>query len=661
MFRASQLIGMRQSAMAGARRHKVCVLGAKGAGKTCFLAGLAVLSEPNRNSPITLIHEDTKTADYLDSLRATLRRGVWPPPTTATVILDMTVVVDGVAVDMRVVDYAGEDFTGALRILDRDSVDELYRFSREADVFLLLFAPHLDLVSEGKPKDVESLVERQRAHLQAIAAVWREQNGQAQPSAAFVRPELGLVITQCDRVPGLNSPRAAKTYLDSNAPHFVQRLGEFSSLVKCFAVSAIGLPLQPDSGAGTQGSDGDSGRVSPFGYEPLFRWIRGSRRRRSWWRKTKFIGAVAVVGAFVVVAPFVIREMTSDKFSDVLNNSTLTDIEKVLRVSEWGDGGWLNNEAKRGREEYLSGVISTLDEGLNAAATEGDFQRLRKQVEELEGPLTVMAPFDRDLGALSGRLKLRERSARLKVIEDGFIAQPRPRMFVDDVQRFIDDYASGDDVDKVREMLKGLALSEMEQRRDTLKNMPLGDSKQVAAKAAALSDFAREFERQLAAEEVAGMRKAAELARLACGQGRKGQWRVTVVRTGGMRNAYQQDVELLKGGGETVCTFKDGGGPARDKTWTAPAASITWQAGESLKVLLVIDGWWDVRVGYLKDDGPMAIGLLVGKQKLNVDPDGAKYVNDPYAEFQLIDPRGVAVTEEDWNAVEEFIFPGTRL
>ena len=62
---------------------KVCLLGATGAGKTCFLAGLAVLSEPDRKSIIDVLHDNKGTADYLDSLQDTLRSGNWPPPNNA--------------------------------------------------------------------------------------------------------------------------------------------------------------------------------------------------------------------------------------------------------------------------------------------------------------------------------------------------------------------------------------------------------------------------------------------------------------------------------------------------------------------------------------------------------------------------------------------------
>ena len=182
---------------------KVCLLGASGAGKTCFIAGLAVLSEPDRASIITVLHDNKSTADYLDSLQDTLRSGQWPPPNNATFILDMTVIVEGRAIDLRIVDYPGEDFTGALRTLDIAEIDELYRFSKQAQIFLLLFSPHRDLAADDADTATKTLIARQRAHLQAITQVWKDRELGTPGEDKRSHPvELGLVLTQCDRVPG---------------------------------------------------------------------------------------------------------------------------------------------------------------------------------------------------------------------------------------------------------------------------------------------------------------------------------------------------------------------------------------------------------------------------------------------------------------------------
>ena len=654
---ATAAVGPRQ-AQNHSRQVKVCMLGAKGAGKTCFLAGLAVLSEPNRKSIITAIHDDPETADYLDSLQATLRGGAWPPPTTATVILDMTVMVEGAAVDLRVVDYDGEDFTGALRTLDRESVEKLYQFTREADIFLLLFAPQRDLMDDGSAEKAKTLIERQRAHLQAIAQVWREKVGQNDAPIGNSRPELGLVVTQCDRVPGLNSPKAAKAYFGVHAPHLVDRLAEYASSVSCFALSAIGPPVAAGTSANTQGTDQPPPAISPFGYEPLFRWIRGHQARKRWWRKPWVVGVAAATVLVALAAPFVDREIRSSRVLTVLDSPTLTDVEKTQRSS-----GWVNQAAARRRADFLREVLATLDEQLKAATTDDDFQRLRVEAEALSDKTCDSGSFRGEFSEFSARVKTRERQLRLDVLVDGYNAQPRPSAFVDHCRRVVEEYRSGDDVERVRKFIEGIGGEIIQAQRDTIKKMPLGTSSQVAAKANAIFEFTREFERQLPEEEVASMRKGAELARLAAGQGKQGPWEVTLVRSGGLTVPYWQSVIIARNrGGEVMHTFKGSGdGATRDKTWSASPARIGWQAGEPLHVKLMVEGRaWDVDVGYLQDSGPMAIGMLVGRHDLNVEPGSESYVAEPYVEFRLSGPGGDVVTREDWQAVQDFIVPGNR-
>lgn len=635
------------------RQIKVCILGAKGAGKTCFLAGLAVLSEPNRKSIITAIHDDPKTADYLDSLQATLRAGAWPPPTTATVILDMTVMVEGAAVDLRVVDYAGEDFTGALRTLDRKSVEELYQFTRDADVFLLLFAPHRDLVDDGAADKAQSLIERQRAHLQAVAQVWREKVGHGQERTFNPRMEVGLVVTQCDRVPGLDSPRMARNYLREHAPHLIERLADLSSAVECFAVSAIGPPGSTAGEADADPHGSPPSAIHPFGYEPLFRWIRGHEARKSLWRKPWAWGLTAAIALGVIAIPFVDRGIRSANVVAVLNDPALTDGEKAERLS-----GWITEGASKQRDEFFRQVLRRLDDRLERATTEEEFERLRQESEALAARDTQT--FRPQFRSFRERVLEQQRKSLFTSLEDRFQAQPLPPGFLDDARRFVETYRSGDDVEGVRRMLIELVDKAMQQRRDTIKGMPLASSGQIAAKASAILEFAREYERQLPEEEVKGMRRAAEIARLAS---QRGQWEVALKRSGGLTTPYWQTVIVSsRRNAQPIHEFNGAGDAAIiDKTWSASSATFGWQAGEPLRVELKIEGRLsDVPIGYLDDNSQMAIRIFAGRRSLNVEPGAESYVADPYVEFRLKKPGGEELTRDDWQAIEDFILPGSR-
>jgi len=251
----------------------------------------------------------------------------------------------------------------------------------------------------------------------------------------------------------------------------------------------------------------------------------------------------------------------------------------------------------------------------------------------------------------------------MKALVDGDNARPRPPAFIDNCRRFVDEYRAGDDVEKVRGMLIGIVDERIQERRDAIRKMPLGTSSQVAAKANAIFEFTREFERQLPEDEVASMREAAGIARLAAGQGKPGQWEVTLVRSGGLTVDYWQSVIISKArGGESIHTFKENGdGATKDKNWSSSPVRIAWQAGEPLHVRLKIVGRaWNVDVGYLEDRGPMAIGSLVGRRPLNVEPGSESYSQEPYVEFRVSGPDGAAIGRNDWQAVEDFIVPGNR-
>jgi len=101
---------------------RICLLGSEGSGKTCFLAGLAVLKEANRRTRVTVSPTDTVTVEYLDALARTLHCGQWPPPTNMTTLLKLRLGVDGKAIEAVMIDYPGEDFRNELRKLKTDDI-----------------------------------------------------------------------------------------------------------------------------------------------------------------------------------------------------------------------------------------------------------------------------------------------------------------------------------------------------------------------------------------------------------------------------------------------------------------------------------------------------------------------------------------------------------
>lgn len=628
---------------------KVCLLGATGAGKTCFLAGLAVLAEPDRASIINVLHDNKGTADYLDSLQDTLRSGHWPPPNNATFILDMTVMVEGRAIDLRVVDYPGEDFTGALRTLETQEIEELYRFSRQAEIFLLLFSPHRDLAGEDASTATATLIARQRAHLQAIAQVWKERaTGTPQEQERERAIELGLVITQCDRVPGLTSPQAAKEFFKAKAPNLVVRLTELADSTDFFGISVLGKPADGDGSRVAMENAPPPSRLDPFGYEPLFRWIRGYRDRHRWRRLRPRVWGASIAAVAISAVCFAVYRSHVDHARAVIGS----DKPAVERIEDTS-GLVLDPESSQRRQDLIRDTLQRLTAEVERASTPDEFDRLDKEIARLSH--ADIETFGGQVAELQRSLTARTRHVLFTALAEDFQSRPRPVDFQSRASGFIDRYQSGEEVDRVRKMLRGIRDEEVSAHRSRLKGMPTRDSLDVAAKARQILEFVNKYEDVLQAEESRRMRRAAELAR---SFSERGRWTVHIKKSGGLTADYAQSVLLgrKKLGDQDVHVFDgESSGETKDKIWATEPAIISWQAGDPLAVTLMFEGYVnDGWVAYQIDDSSLAIGSLVGRRKLSARRGWESYVRDPYVEFQVEN-----LSPADWETVNAYVSPGS--
>ena len=126
--------------------------------------------------------------------------------------LEFTVVLDGRALDLVVVDYPGEDFVEGLRQLRADGGNELlYDHYHRCDFLLLLFDPDVDVAPGDGPaaQAREERLQRLDALLSAVQHVWLGRTGIPNEPAHPRRPSVAVVLTKSDRNPGLTGPRQA--------------------------------------------------------------------------------------------------------------------------------------------------------------------------------------------------------------------------------------------------------------------------------------------------------------------------------------------------------------------------------------------------------------------------------------------------------------------
>ena len=95
---------------------RVQMLGGSGVGKTCFVAGLALLNEQSdRQSFVLVKHKDSETKAVFDSLRQVLAGGRWPAKTSLASKLKFVVKTKRQRANVELSDFAGESFTDAMQ------------------------------------------------------------------------------------------------------------------------------------------------------------------------------------------------------------------------------------------------------------------------------------------------------------------------------------------------------------------------------------------------------------------------------------------------------------------------------------------------------------------------------------------------------------------
>ncbi|HEY1067468.1 MAG TPA: hypothetical protein VGE52_15205, partial [Pirellulales bacterium] len=429
--------------------HKVCLLGSTAAGKTCFLAGLAVLGEPNRAAGLQ-VHAAEATKRRLNELGATLARGEWPAATNQTELLKLSVLRRGRIVDLVVVDYPGGDFERGVGALDADLAPVLDAHFRDADALLLLFDPQLDVLpqEDEDPSLREQRVRRQDAFLQAVRERAIEQIRAGRPT-----PDVACVLTKADRWPELTDARSARRFVEKHAPHLLEKLRTLGYRTAFFPVSSVGetsyaeqdgveydVPLTP---------------VEPRGYEPLFDWIVARRAAKTPWPRVvttglKTLAALAVVSALALLVPWTHDQRESQRAFAALNDSTRSDGERIRgsRADVWLFPA--PDELAATRSAFIEGRLDLLAARIDRASGDAELREGIGRLEELKKA---------EIGSHRGRLdELKTQAAQRieKNFYDRVVAAYRQRSgtFQETASDYLETYASGAHSAEVRKLVE---------------------------------------------------------------------------------------------------------------------------------------------------------------------------------------------------------------
>ena len=273
------------------KTSSILVLGSEQAGKTCFLAGLEVLSEADRESDFSLSSEG-KAKDYAHSLASNLRAQKWPPPTSrqAQSEFEGNLCYKGRILHLSLLDYAGETFREGMA-QGKELPEKVKDGLRKADYLLLALPP--EMITKTLKKGPED--DRQYYHdtidsLHEAVQQQRFRRGNSNPL------KVAVLITKADLIEGqLMKPQEAEEFLKKHLDAFCQKLKTQFPGFKVFAVSAVGKTVENNDRKLRPAQ-----HLEPSGYDHLFEWIiRDIRRKRC---KKRFLHVMFMVIVLLLCA-----------------------------------------------------------------------------------------------------------------------------------------------------------------------------------------------------------------------------------------------------------------------------------------------------------------------------------------------------------------------
>jgi hypothetical protein len=625
---------------------QVCLLGGRAAGKTCLLAGLAILAEAHRQTSVVVRGRDEATIARLDELARTLRARDWPSPTNKSQILHLRVELGNDVIHLSTLDYRGDSFLEELRRLRNDQIEELKAIFDNAGTFLLVLDPHLDLapLDQAELEARETISSRIQAQLDLIGDSWAERTGEA-PGKTRRDVDLAVVLTKIDTLPHVKSSQDARRYCVSRGGALIEKLRNRSDKMAFFPISAVGA-TQPIERSGRT-TIVPSEELTPTGYEPLLRWIVKRHRWRRNHARRRVAGAVAIVATILLALAGLWRLGGRLRIEQILDDPGLSRIEKLELTRTLPP---LSGDLARRRGELVGQVIEDLEERINQAATTREVEDLKEIVDKLKRS----NPGSRDLEVeeLEKRRTSKHENLVFARVEAAFKSQN------DNFQALARDYferfPNGSHKATVDQYVRDDLERQTKLARDRIRAMAVDEPASLAAKAKAILAYVNARYADDPAE-VARMRTAAEVALQFC---QPRQYRISLKRTGGFVDTRHHKVQLLLRDQPLMDLWSTV--EAKEVHWethSGAAVTIEWRAGEPLTIRLIgahfIKG--ESEVGSMTDKSPIAIQLLGGKQTLNVRDEWKNDVAEAFIEFEV---EGISL--EDWKALSDYVLPGGR-
>jgi hypothetical protein len=633
--------------MSKAIEHNICLLGGPGSGKTCFLAGLALLSESTQKNSFQLKGKSgTESHLWLTELSRTIRAGQWPASTTATRLFELDFVTKGRVIALKMIDYAGDSLYETGGDLDQEITMEIGNFLNSCHTIILLLDPSVDVIQYdfAHPDDLNYSTERVSSLLTAVLG----------PSLndSLAKMDLALVISKADTVGGKLDSESAKKMIKSSLPGFYEKLSTYldKDHLGHFFISAVGSTLPS-----LDGYDKPASEPNPQGYEALFDWIIGRRDQKKSSRKRLAWLLAFLLAAFLYLAVY--NYYSSQ--SALIGNPTRSLSEKIETY---------NNLAYKTADLELA-MDQLVEQNLTHFRYEMESAKTEEQLEELRSKMAALkdlknTSFEHEIQILDHEIMAKQEEILVDKIKY-YIDNNNLEEASINIGQYKDKYPLGQLAATVKEMELILTnkrtdsalrqITDLTTTRRSKSSWPA----YLEDKAKAIEDYLNDSQITLSSAQRSEIKRAVELARYFS---TNSEFTLTIKGATGLVQPYDTYLKIQING-KAPSTFQTLSQNSKNPSWNHPER-IRWSPGDEVTIDWYYDGYFgDDIMAQIKTETFWSIEKLYGSVSLTSQADGRKKLSsNPQIFFELIGSESGGSRRfeaNDWTLLKNYIHPGT--
>ncbi|MCL2000176.1 MAG: hypothetical protein FWG74_01960, partial [Planctomycetes bacterium] len=579
----------------------------------------------------------------LNALARSLRRGQWPPASTATRKYDIDLQYAGAYLTILMLDYAGESFCDTFDKLSDEETGELAAYFANADVLLLFLDPRADLGLGAVPS--QSYGER---HDQRLTAMYNAIQRLAQAdrrSGKRMDKAIGLLVTKADVVSASDRARGAGQIIKKALPKLHQTVKDSARDHACFFVSSIG-----GDHSDSPNPERPPKKIAPSGYHELFTWIarlkKGRDNRKSFDPIKRILLRRALPIAIVAVLALAALWWRDSHHLNIIQASWPSENEKA----EASGRIWLRRaDAQRIIDAELGGALVRIRSDIAEAIRPEDLRPIEERLETLSRYRNHNHGFE--ITEARKTVSTREEEMHIKRIDATSDLEERNRMIAEYMSRFPEGRFK-DEAGRLR--ASNRAELEQRQRRVVARVMPGASAVSWVQFLAQKADAVDEYRLIHASpDRAAEMKRATELARFISNTR---QYALTIHGAGTLNDNYYTQF-IIRGRENAVLAQTTS---LKDKTpsWDFTKMDFTWSPGDRIRLEWYKEGsigsWRWGTIASLENTQFFSLRSLCGRQLLGEDEHKSYLAGGrPFVRLSI---KGLE--DNDWELLEEYIHPG---